>query len=109
MDRRDIIKGLLISPIAALTNTSSATTKEKLEFKKQRIVIWKLGSLEHKILPTRAAVDKLRNILAKNIDSNEDMHLVWGPELSVEVIEIGEDDLGVLSNRILFNGEWFNP
>jgi len=45
------------------------------------IRLWTLGSLEHKIIPTRAAIDKLRNILAANSGGGT-MELVWGPELA---------------------------
>jgi hypothetical protein len=44
------------------------------------IRLWTLGSLEHKILPNKAAINKLRNILASNVGGGT-MELVWGPEL----------------------------
>lgn len=44
------------------------------------IRLWTLGSLEHKILPNRSAIDKLRNILASNVGGGT-MDLVWGPEI----------------------------
>jgi len=45
------------------------------------IRLWTLGSLEHKILPNKAAINKLRDILASNAGGGT-MELVWGPELS---------------------------
>jgi hypothetical protein len=42
--------------------------------------LWTVGDLEHKIIPTRAAIDKLRDILASNVGGGT-MDLVWGPEL----------------------------
>ena len=45
------------------------------------IRLWTLGNLDHKILPNRAAINKLRNILANNVGGGT-MELVWGPELS---------------------------
>lgn len=45
------------------------------------IRLWTLGNLEHKILPNRAAINKLRDILASNVGGGT-MELVWGPELS---------------------------
>jgi hypothetical protein len=45
------------------------------------IRLWTLGSLEHKILPNKAAINKLRDILASNVGGGT-MELVWGPELS---------------------------
>lgn len=44
------------------------------------IRLWTLGSFEHKILPTKAGINKLRNILASNVGGGT-MELVWGPEL----------------------------
>ena len=44
------------------------------------IRLWSLGDLDNKILPTRAAINKLRNILASNVGGGT-MDLVWGPEL----------------------------
>lgn len=45
------------------------------------IRLWTMGSLDHKILPNKAAIDKLRNILASNTGGGT-MELVWGPELT---------------------------
>jgi len=45
------------------------------------IRLWTIGSLEHKILPNKAAINKLRDILASNVGGGT-MELVWGPELS---------------------------
>ena len=43
--------------------------------------LWTLGNLDHKILPNKTAINKLRNILASNTGGGT-MELVWGPELS---------------------------
>ncbi len=45
------------------------------------IRLWTLGNLDHKILPNRAAINKLRDILASNVGGGT-MELVWGPELT---------------------------
>ena len=45
------------------------------------IRLWTLGNLEHKILPNKAGINKLRDILASNVGGGT-MELVWGPELS---------------------------
>ena len=47
------------------------------------IRLWTLGNLEHKILPNKAAINKLRDILASNVGGGT-MELVWGPELSFQ-------------------------
>ena len=43
--------------------------------------LWSVGDLEHKIIPTKAAINKLRDILASNVGGGT-MDLVWGPELN---------------------------
>ena len=42
--------------------------------------LWRLGSFEHGIYPNRDGIQKLRNILAKNVGGGV-LDLVWGPEL----------------------------
>lgn len=44
------------------------------------IRLWRLGSLEHKIMPNAAAINRLRDVLASNVGGGT-MDLVWGPEL----------------------------
>ena len=44
------------------------------------IRLWTLGDLDHKIIPTKAAINKLRDILASNVGGGT-MDLVWGPEI----------------------------
>jgi len=41
---------------------------------------WRVGSLEHKIAPTNVAINKLRNILSKNVSGGV-RELVTGPEI----------------------------
>jgi hypothetical protein len=47
------------------------------------IRLWTLGNLEHKILPSKTAINKLRDILASNVGGGT-MELVWGPELTFQ-------------------------
>ena len=42
--------------------------------------LWRIGDLDHKIIPTKAAINKLRDILASNVGGGT-MDLVWGPEI----------------------------
>ena len=51
--------------------------------------IWKLGSLDHGILPTKEAINSLSELLASNPDD-----IVWGPDLQVQTI--GEDNHDVI-------------
>ena len=43
--------------------------------------LWTLGNLEHKILPTKAGINKVRDVLTGNAGGGT-MELVWGPELT---------------------------
>ena len=46
-----------------------------------QIRLWNIGSLDHKIIPKRDVINKLRDIIASNTGGGT-MDLVWGPELS---------------------------
>lgn len=46
------------------------------------IRVWKLGSLEHKILPTELAINRLAQMLMNNVGGGV-MDLVWGPEIEL--------------------------
>lgn len=45
-----------------------------------KIRLWTMGSLEHRIIPTKAAVEKLRNIIKENHGDGV-LNLVWGDDL----------------------------
>lgn len=47
------------------------------------IRIWKLGSLDHKILPTAAAVQRLAEMLMNNVGGGS-IDLIWGPDLELQ-------------------------
>jgi len=47
------------------------------------IRLWRLGSLEHRIFPTPAAVERLAEVLANNLAGGS-MDLIWGPELELQ-------------------------
>lgn len=59
------------------------------------IRLWKMGSLEHKIRPTEAGVQKLADMLLNNVGGGS-MDLIWGPEL--ELVETGTDVYRFLGN-----------
>ena len=42
--------------------------------------LWTMGDFDHKIVPTKAGLNKVRDILASNVGGGT-MDLVWGPEL----------------------------
>lgn len=58
----------------------------------KKIRIWKLGSLKHRIVPTEEAVEKLKSILDSSKQNDDDLNIIWGPDIKVKVVE-GEDDV----------------
>ena len=72
MDDINIIEKLKLADLAALDGAIS------------NIRIFKLGSLDHKIAPTKAAAAKLAGILQNNVGGGT-MDLIWGPD--IELIE----------------------
>ena len=69
------------------------------------IRLWRLGDLEHKILPTKPAIDKLRDVLATNVGGGT-MDLVWGPEIDFKESNsqvykfLGDEKYGPVLNSI---------
>lgn len=72
MDDITVLEKLKLADICALDGAVS------------NLRIFKLGSLEHKIAPTRAAASKLSAILSNNVGGGT-MDIVWGPD--IELIE----------------------
>lgn len=70
MDDITIIEKLKLADMAALDGAIS------------NIRIFKLGNLEHKIAPTKAATAKLAQILGNNVGGGT-MDLVWGPDIEL--------------------------
>lgn len=72
MDDITVLEKLKLADMAALDGAIS------------NIRVFKLGNLEHKIAPTKAAAAKLASILQNNVGGGT-MDIVWGPDL--ELIE----------------------
>lgn len=53
-----------------------------------KLRVWKLGSLEHKLAPTSTAASALGEILGANVGGGT-MDVIWGPD--IELIETGTD------------------
>jgi len=70
MDDITVIEKLKLADMAALDGAIS------------NIRIFKLGNLEHKIAPTKAAAAKLSQILGNNVGGGT-MDLVWGPDIEL--------------------------
>tara|TARA_R100000278_G_scaffold120969_1_gene103969 strand:- start:4726 stop:6915 length:2190 start_codon:yes stop_codon:yes gene_type:complete len=70
MDDITVIEKLKLADMSALDGAIS------------NIRIFKLGNLEHKIAPTKAATSKLAQILGNNVGGGT-MDLVWGPDIEL--------------------------
>lgn len=70
MDDITVLEKLKLADMAALDGAIS------------NIRIFKLGNLEHKIAPTKAAAAKLASILQNNVGGGT-MDIVWGPDLEL--------------------------
>ena len=68
MDDIFMLEKLKLADLAALDGAIS------------NVRLWKLGSLEHKIAPTKAATAKLAQILGNNVGGGT-MDIIWGPDL----------------------------
>ena len=62
--------------------------KAALDGAVNKIRVWKLGSLDHKLAPTPTAASALGSILGANTGGGT-MDIVWGPDL--ELLETGTD------------------
>jgi len=72
MDDITVLEKLKLADMAALDGAIA------------NIRIFKLGNLEHKIAPTKAAASKLASILQNNVGGGT-MDIVWGPD--IELVE----------------------
>jgi hypothetical protein len=70
MDDITVLEKLKLADMAALDGAIS------------NIRIFKLGNLEHKIAPTKAAASKLASILQNNVGGGT-MDIVWGPDIEL--------------------------
>ena len=70
-----------------------------------KIRVWKLGSLEHKVLPTREAISKLKELLEENLGKQEILDIIWDCKLTVEEYEDGPDTSNILLALDSFDGK----
>lgn len=68
LDDVNMLEKMKLADLAALDGTIS------------QVRLWTVGDFDQKIVPTKAGLEKIRNILASNVGGGT-MDLVWGPEL----------------------------
>lgn len=67
--------------------TYSLLQEYTLDKTKKYIRLWKLGSMEHGIIPTQKEFEKLTNLL-KDWDGKSTVDIIWADTLSLEVFEL---------------------
>lgn len=88
-----MLKKMKLADLAALDGATS------------HIRLWRLGSLEHRILPTENAIGRLADMLLNNVGGGS-IDLIWGPELdfketSTDVVKfLGEEKYKPILNAI---------
>lgn len=68
LDDVNMLEKMKLADLAALDGTIS------------QVRLWTVGDFDNKIVPTKAGLEKIRNIIASNVGGGT-MDLVWGPEL----------------------------
>lgn len=53
----------------------------------KQIRLWKLGSLEKCIFPTREGVEKLISLINTE-EPDKNLDIIWGPDLQLEIYEV---------------------
>jgi hypothetical protein len=71
LDDLNMLRKLKLADLSALDGAIS------------HIRIWRLGSLEHRMMPTKKAIEKLAEMLA-NAGNGGSMDLIWGPDLDLK-------------------------
>jgi hypothetical protein len=77
-----------LAAAAVYLRQALATARQYLTRKqrRQRLFVWQLGSLEHRIFPKPEAVQELARLIEK-FGNETEIHLLWGPELQVQVFD----------------------
>jgi hypothetical protein len=69
-----------------------------------KIRLWKLGSLEHKIFPTKEAIMVLENMLA-NIDGEDESDIIWDSAINVELLIIDDNEINAVCPDFVLNNK----
>lgn len=116
MERRDFLESLIGGAVVGVVADKPQKPKSTEDGRKlpnighaieglkpirtPKIRIWNLGSLEHRILPSQEAIDRLVTLL-QAWQPGEDLDLVWGPELTMTQYDCGPGDIDIIKRIIL--------
>lgn len=108
MNRRGMFMAALAAPLGFLfggkTKAESGLFQvEKLEkataklkpIRTPKLRIWKLGSIEHRVLPTQAAIQRLAGMLSE-WDGESDLELIWDDALKMEQVDVATGDVDIV-------------
>ncbi len=70
-----------------------------------KVRLWTLGSFEHRVIPGKQSIEKLRQLIS-NLTYGEDGYadVVWGPDLMVTVVEVDENLNDVIETPTVDDG-----
>lgn len=99
-------RGFLMGLLGALGLTKASAASVSGPYKElrapaqvkplRRLRVWKLGSLEHRILPTERAIQKLAEQLKELYESNGDVDLIWTDGITCETHYFSDDEINVI-------------
>lgn len=68
----------------------------------KKIRLWTLGSLEHRIVPTKYAIENLEKKIKEVVGEEEGVvNFVWGPDLEVKMIDLSDEPLKITFDESL--------
>ena len=67
----------------------------------KKIRIWKLGSLEHQLIPTTKTFEKFTQLLLAAYEHDGDSDIVWTPDVEMFEVQLDKDDNFLLDGDII--------
>jgi hypothetical protein len=77
-----------VTPLKAYVGTLREQSRPKLR-------VWKLGNLEHKVMPTDTTMQRLADILTK-WDGTSDLDLIWDPSIEVQQLDVTDNTVDII-------------
>lgn len=65
----------------------------------KKLRIWKLGSLEYNIVPSKESVELFRSF----IENNEVTDIIWSPDVELLEVDLEDDDTNLVVDGVKFS------
>lgn len=65
----------------------------------KKLRIWKLGSLEYNIVPSKESVELFRSF----IENNEVTDIIWSPDVELLEVDLEDDDINLVVDGVKFS------